>query len=90
MGGLSLGDALALCVLLAERNPQQYDRAAGRWISRFVEETPDAVIEEVQILTAALSALKTVPELARPILREFARHRRLTTVDGVFADFVRV
>jgi hypothetical protein len=46
MGGLSLGDALALCVVLAERNPQQYERAAGRWISRFLEETPDASLEQ--------------------------------------------
>jgi hypothetical protein len=42
MGGLNLGDALALCVVLAERSPAQYQRAAGRWISRFLEETPDA------------------------------------------------
>jgi hypothetical protein len=84
MGGLSLGDALA------ERNPQQYDRAAGRWISRFLEETPDAMVEEIQILSAAFSALRTVPELARPVLREFARHRRLSSVESVFRDFVEV
>jgi hypothetical protein len=29
-------------VLLAERDPSKYDLAAGRWISRFLEETPDA------------------------------------------------
>jgi hypothetical protein len=45
MGGLSLGDALALCVVLSERNPSQYHRAAGRWISRFLGETPDASLE---------------------------------------------
>jgi hypothetical protein len=43
MGGLSLGDALALCVVLSERDPSHYHRAAGRWISRFLEETPDAL-----------------------------------------------
>jgi hypothetical protein len=90
MGGLSLGDALALCILLAERNPTQYDRAANRWIQRFLEETPNAWPEEVQIATAALVALRTVPELARPVLRELARFRGLTTVDSVFNDFVKV
>jgi hypothetical protein len=90
MGGLSLGDALALCVVLAERNPQQYERAASRWISRFLEETPDASLEEVQLITAGLATLPRAPELARPVLRELARHRRLSTVEGVFEDFVTV
>jgi len=35
MGGLSLGDALGLCVVLAERDPAKYPRAATRWIGRF-------------------------------------------------------
>jgi hypothetical protein len=90
MGGLSLGDALALCVVLAERSPTQFDRAAGRWISRFLEETPDASIEEVQLVTAALSALQAAPEVARPVLREFVRHRQLSTIESVFEDFVRL
>jgi hypothetical protein len=90
MGGLSLGDALALCVVMAEQSPAQFDRAAGRWISRFLEETPDASIEEVQLITAALSALPKAPELARPVLRELARHRNLATVESVFGEFVEV
>jgi hypothetical protein len=90
MGGLSLGDALALCVVIAERNPQQHERAAGRWISRFLEETPDASLEEVQLVTAALTALRRAPELARPVLRELIRHRNLSTVESVFADFAEV
>jgi hypothetical protein len=90
MGGLTLGDALALCVVMAERSPQQYERAAGRWVSRFVEETPDASLDEVQLITAALAALPRSPELARPVLRELIRHRRLSTVEGVFGDFLEV
>ena len=91
MGGLSLGDALALCVVLAERDPAaRYPRAATRWISRFLEETPDASLEEVQLLATALTALVRMPALARPMLREFASHRGLSTVSSVFADFVEV
>jgi len=56
MGGLSLGDALALCVVLAERSPAQYERAAGRWISRFLEEMPYASLEEVQLVTTGGAA----------------------------------
>jgi hypothetical protein len=65
MGGLSLGDALALCVVMAERSPAQFDRAASRWVSRFLEETPDASLEEVQLITAALAALPRAPALGR-------------------------
>jgi hypothetical protein len=90
MGGLSLGDALALCVVVAERDPSKYDRAAGRWICRFIEETADATLEEIQLLTSALLTLRTAPELARPVLRGLAHFRGLSTVEAVFSDFVRL
>jgi hypothetical protein len=32
MGGLSLADALSLCELLANTDPQRYERAALRWL----------------------------------------------------------
>jgi hypothetical protein len=88
--GLNLSDALALCVVIAERNASQVHRAAARWIARFVEETRDATLEEVQLLTAALAALRTAPEVARPVLRELARYRNLSTVESVFRDFAMV
>lgn len=48
MGGLGLGDALALCGRFAERDPVRYHRAAVRWVSRFLAETPDASLAEAQ------------------------------------------
>jgi hypothetical protein len=51
---------------------------------------PDASLEEVQLVTAALGALRTAPELARPILRQLVRHRRLSTLESVFNEFVEV
>ena len=36
MGGLSLADALLLCELLANADPQRYERAALRWLERFM------------------------------------------------------
>jgi hypothetical protein len=38
MGGLSLADALSLCELLANVDPTRYERAALRWLQRFIEE----------------------------------------------------
>jgi hypothetical protein len=34
MGGLSLGDALSLCELLASVDPARYERAALRWLQQ--------------------------------------------------------
>jgi hypothetical protein len=38
MGGLSLADALLLRELLAKADPARYERAALRWLQRFVDE----------------------------------------------------
>jgi hypothetical protein len=38
MGGLSLTDALSLCELLANTDPARYERAALRWLQRFIDE----------------------------------------------------
>ena len=89
MGGLSLGNALALCVVLPERDPDRYRRAAPRWLSRFVEECDGVSIEEAQLVSAALAALPTAAYLARPVLRELVEARRLVTVKRIFADVVR-
>ena len=87
MGRLSLGDALALCVVLAERDPVQYPRAAARWVARFLEEAPGVSLEETQLVAAALAALPKAPKLALPVLRELVRVRQLVTVQSVFEDY---
>jgi hypothetical protein len=84
MGGLSLGNALALCLVLAEHDPGRYNRAARRWLTRFVDEVEEVSLEETQIVAAALVALPTAPHLARPVLRELVRVRQIVTVMSVF------
>jgi hypothetical protein len=90
MGGLSLGDALALCVVLAERDQQRFRRAAPRWLARFVDEEADVSLEEAQLVAAGLAALPVAPHFARPVLRELVRVRQLVTVSSVFDDVVSV
>jgi len=41
MGGLSLADALLLCELLASADPARYERAALRWLQRFIASSLD-------------------------------------------------
>jgi hypothetical protein len=86
---LLLYAALVLVLVTAGRRERaRYPKAAVRWVSRFLEETADASLEEVQVVTAALASLPSAPELARPVLRELIRHRRLSTMASVFSDFV--
>jgi hypothetical protein len=89
MGGLALGDALALCVVLAERDPDRYRRAAPRWLARFIDEAGDVPLEEAQLVQAALAALPAAPFLARTVLRELVEARQLVTVRSVFEDVRR-
>jgi hypothetical protein len=52
MGGLSLADALLLCELLANTDPARYERAALRWLQRFIDERLPPVTEVALAATA--------------------------------------
>jgi hypothetical protein len=47
MGSLSLADALLLCELLAKVDPSRYERAALRWLQRFIDERSPPLTESL-------------------------------------------
>ena len=57
MGGLSLADALSLCELLANTDPARYERAALRWLQRFIDERVPP-LTEVALAASALAELR--------------------------------
>jgi hypothetical protein len=57
LGQLTLADALSLCELLAARDPQRFERAARRWLRRFIEERSPS-LPEVVLAAAALNELR--------------------------------
>ena len=57
LGGLSLADALSLCELLANVDPARYERAALRWLQRFIDERLPP-LAEVALAASALSELR--------------------------------
>ena len=57
MGGLSLADALSLCELLANVDPARYERAALRWLERFIDERLPP-LAEVALAASALAELR--------------------------------
>ncbi len=54
---LDLVDALALCLLTAERQPARFERAAARWLTRYLEEEPRVGLEELRLTTELLASL---------------------------------
>jgi hypothetical protein len=57
MGGPSLADALVLCELLAKTDVARYERAALRWLERFIDERLPP-LTEVALAASALAELR--------------------------------
>jgi hypothetical protein len=66
---IRLDDALQVCVLLRDREPDRYERAAVRWIGRYCVERGDATLEDVDHARAAFSIMRRDPEGALAILQ---------------------
>ena len=61
---IRLDDALRVCLLIRDRDPQRYERAALRWIARFAVEAREATLGDVQRAALALSMLPDDPDEA--------------------------
>jgi hypothetical protein len=58
MPTLGLSEALELCLLLLDQEPEKFSRAAVRWHGLYCRDT-NAGIEEAQAVLAALGALRS-------------------------------
>ena len=56
---IALDDALRICLVLRDSDPDRYERAAVRWLGRFALEARDVTINAVR---AAAEALDDLPE----------------------------
>jgi hypothetical protein len=75
---LALNDALDLCVLIAEQQPERFERAAVRWRGRLEVEAQLLTLAESQLALAALGALGAGDKDAEEILRRLLRRARPT------------
>jgi hypothetical protein len=72
---VGLAEALELTLLLADSDPQKYERAATRWHLRFGQEVPHVDLRESQAVLALLAAIP-VNRLAAAALAELLSRRR--------------
>ena len=71
---LTLDKALRLLFLYAEADPLKYDRAALRWLARYVTEGKAVSLLKAQMALAALAELRAGErEAAAKMLTELAR-----------------
>ena len=66
---VDLGDALAICLLVRDREPERYEAAAVRWIARFCVERVDVSLDDVQDARRAFALMRRDPERALGILQ---------------------
>jgi hypothetical protein len=72
MGGLNLAEALDLTLLMRETDRWRFERAAVRWLERFVEERRPT-LSEIALAGAALAEVSGAGDAS---LRDLLRSRR--------------
>ena len=72
---VGLAEALELTLLLAEDEPEKFDRAAAKWHVRFLQEVPNLEVRESLAVLALLGAIP-VNRLAAAALAELLSRRR--------------
>ena len=74
---IALDDALRICLVLRDGDPERYDRAAVRWLGRFALEGRAVTIRD---LRAAAEALQELPDTTPEAME---RLQRLCVACGV-------
>ncbi len=74
---VGLRDALQVCLLLRDGDPDHYERAAVRWAGRFALEAQAVTPQAVQTALAALSALPERPAEAMERLAQLCAEHQL-------------
>ena len=67
---VDLNDALRICLVLRDGDPEQYERAAVRWLGRFALEARGVTIDALRLAADALDAL---PDCAAEAMESLQR-----------------
>ena len=79
LGRLGLSDALDYLVLLASEAPERYDRAARKWLTRLLSESPAMTLSEVDLVLGCLGGIAELyGEQSREVLRALVKRRHET------------
>jgi hypothetical protein len=88
---VGLADALELCLLLREAQPERFQKAALRWHGRYCREVGDVALDEGLAVLSLLAALRGPRgSLAASALAELlSRRRGLEPISEVLVAWAR-
>ncbi len=73
---IDLDDALRICLVLRDGDPDRYERAAVRWLGRFALEAREVTIDALRLAADALDAMPDQPtEAMERLQRLYVAHR---------------
>lgn len=67
---IALDDALRICLVFRDGDPERYERAAVSWLGRFALEARGVTIDAIQ---AAAAALDSLPERTSEAMEQLQR-----------------
>ena len=70
---VDLGDALAVCVVIRQAEPERFERAALRWLARFCLERREAKLAQVQAAAWAFDNITDEPAALETLQRLCSR-----------------
>jgi hypothetical protein len=81
---IGVAEAAAMLLAIERADPEQYERAAIRWLGRLCLERTHVDLEDLSRAAAALDALPEDPAVARPLLAEVCRRAGQEQAAAVF------
>jgi hypothetical protein len=81
---IGVAEAAAILLVILRTEPDQYERAAVRWLGRLCLERTRVELEDLSRAAAALVALPEQPEAARPLLAEVCSRAGQAQAAAVF------
>jgi hypothetical protein len=85
---IGLDDALAICLLFLDREPELFPRAAARWVARLTLEQPVA-LSDAHLALASLGALQHGNQRAgAESLIELCAHYRLPRIETILTSWL--
>ena len=74
---MRLTDALSVCLIVRDREPASFERAAVRWLIRFAQEARGVTLADLRFAAEALGVLPHDPNTATEELAALCRRYNL-------------
>ncbi|MHB8533005.1 MAG: hypothetical protein ACYDC2_09810 [Solirubrobacteraceae bacterium] len=74
---MRLTDALRICLIVRDREPASFERAAVRWLARFAQEAREVTLADVRRAAEALGAMPRDADSAMEELAGLCRRYKL-------------